>query len=115
VKIEHSHHAARVDTKEPVERYVVGIGYERIDFLYLFWCTRENESGGRQVVVKIWSWASSAPIQGRSASVKTQESLIRRQNMFQLKERGPTLDEFGSRTGALGIQKFHSSLTGVDI
>jgi hypothetical protein len=34
--------------------------------------------------------------------------------MFQPKERGPTLDEFGSR-GALGIQKFHSSLTGVDI
>ena len=47
-KLEHRHHA-RIDTVDTVEKHIVGIGYERIDFLQLVH-TREKR---RKVLVKI--------------------------------------------------------------
>jgi hypothetical protein len=49
-----------------------------------------------------------------SLSISKDAGVISKTTSMFLKEIGPTLDMFGSRS-ALGIQKIHSSLTDVDI
>jgi hypothetical protein len=49
-----------------------------------------------------------------SLSISKDAGEVSKTTSMFMKERGPALDEFGSRS-ALGIQKIHSSLTDVDI